>query len=165
MFIRIRNTFPEVSGQVFYGCQDLKSINWIPLSQTTAQSQIALKNLKENNVVFLHDIDPGLASQDVLILVTKGYSACLKNYYGQSGIKIIEIDDFTDIYGGAVKVLEESEINHILRDVFGMKPKQVYISLLNSIRNARQEQVLRNVLLTPGYACELTSKYLNKFNL
>lgn len=165
MFIRIRNTLPEVSEQVIYDCQEPKPINWIPLLQTSAQSQIASKKLKENNMLFLPDINPNLADQDVLMFVTKGYSVCLANYYGKSGIKIIEIDEFTDISGGVIKMLDESEINHILRAVFEMKPKQVYISLLNSFRNARQEQVLRNILILPGYTCELASKYLDNFNL
>jgi hypothetical protein len=165
MFIRIRNTFPEVSGQFFFDCPVQKPINWIPLSQVTTQSQRALENLKENDVLFLHDISPGLANQNIVMLVTKGYSACLEGYYSQSSIKIIEIDELTDVSGCTVKMLDEPEINDILRIVFGLRSPKVYISLLNSLRNARQEQILRNILLPPGYSCELASKYLDNFKL
>jgi hypothetical protein len=114
------------------------------------------------HVIVISILDLERLNDDAILILTKGSRQCFNLPVLNKWRGIIEVNEFIDLNGGVVEPLEELEINKILRIVFELKPKQIFISLLNSIKNNIHERVLRNVLLVPGYKCRLSSELIKK---
>ena len=95
---------------------------------------------------------------DAMLIITKNYADYFKLLYPMLSVSIVEVDEYVNKNGKVIQTLTESEINNILRSIYAQKPKQVIISLVNSIRNNIHEQILKNILSVPGYKCILSSE-------
>lgn len=64
---------------------------------------------------------------------------------------LIELPGKIDKWGIIQEDLKESEINPVLRQVFSLKPKHLFISLTNSVLNPNHEKSISNLLKGAGF--------------
>ncbi len=86
-----------------------------------------------------------------LFISSKGTRENLELVHPNLNNKLVELSGEIDRYGNVKDELKESEINLVLRQVFTINSKQVFICLTNAIFNPIHEKSLSNLIKGAGY--------------
>ena len=89
--------------------------------------------------------------QDTLIITSENCSRIVEHLYPSIGQKVFKLKEQVNKEGNIVTVLSEPEINRALRFIFTDKPKNLFVTLLNSYFNPIHETTITNVAAVAGY--------------
>lgn len=95
--------------------------------------------------------------KDMLVVVSEGALEQEGINKLLSQVHRIEMDGAVGFTGEVNSPLPEPSINKVLRKIFALKPKKVFVCLLNAVFNPKHERELRNVIRAAGYKAYIST--------